>query len=596
MAEIDGRHPQLDCDVIMKGGITSGVVYPKAILQLAKKYRFRSIGGTSAGAIAAAITAAAEYGRSSGGFDQIAKIPEEMQEHLASLFQPEPEAEALYGLVIDGLVERRLGAALGHVVRGQWPYVAGTLAAGLALSLLALASAGWVAFILALVLTLLVTAVVTGLSLLHTAPRLLKRLDYGLCPGTSRPCGKGRPALGEWLALTIERAAGRMQGEAPPPQPLTFGDLAHAPAPEGMTLQPGEETIQLRMVTTNLNMRRPHTLPHLDGNFYWRASEFRRLFPGWVVDWMARTCAPSTRPDPGIGEPLYHFPDPDKLPVVVAARMSLSFPVLISAVPLYRWDYPAGSHKTGTAPLRRLLFSDGGLSSNFPIHFFDALLPRRPTFGVMLDTYVPPGDPAQPDLRVDLPMEAREGIWLAIDPIEGLGQFAWSLLNSAKDWQDRLQSVLPGYRERIVHVYLDDAQGGLNLNMPASTIAALADYGDRAGTLLAGGKPPQDEAPFDFDDHRWRRFLIAFARLEETLERCSEVWGDPDDQASFAHFVRSYYPHPGSYGSTLAWRDDVFNEFDQLMQFVIENRKSLRLHNSARLPRPETDMRITPKS
>ena len=47
-----------ECDLILKGGITSGIVYPYAILELATKYRFRSLGGTSAGAIAAAFAAA----------------------------------------------------------------------------------------------------------------------------------------------------------------------------------------------------------------------------------------------------------------------------------------------------------------------------------------------------------------------------------------------------------------------------------------------------------------------------------------------------------------------------------------------------------
>ncbi|HDX0915153.1 TPA: patatin-like phospholipase family protein, partial [Stenotrophomonas maltophilia] len=43
------------CDLVMKGGITSGIVYPNAVLALAREYRFKSIGGTSAGAIAAAV-------------------------------------------------------------------------------------------------------------------------------------------------------------------------------------------------------------------------------------------------------------------------------------------------------------------------------------------------------------------------------------------------------------------------------------------------------------------------------------------------------------------------------------------------------------
>ena len=42
------------CDIVMKGGITSGVVYPLAAVELSTKYRFVNIGGTSAGAIAAA--------------------------------------------------------------------------------------------------------------------------------------------------------------------------------------------------------------------------------------------------------------------------------------------------------------------------------------------------------------------------------------------------------------------------------------------------------------------------------------------------------------------------------------------------------------
>ena len=57
---------KLECDLVMRGGITSGIVYPRAIAKLAETYNFRSIGGTSAGAIAAAGTAAAAYGAKRG--------------------------------------------------------------------------------------------------------------------------------------------------------------------------------------------------------------------------------------------------------------------------------------------------------------------------------------------------------------------------------------------------------------------------------------------------------------------------------------------------------------------------------------------------
>ena len=67
------------CDVVMKGGITSGVVYPLAVYELSKAFRFKNIGGTSAGAIAAAAAAAAELGRhrgAGGGFERLAQLPQ----------------------------------------------------------------------------------------------------------------------------------------------------------------------------------------------------------------------------------------------------------------------------------------------------------------------------------------------------------------------------------------------------------------------------------------------------------------------------------------------------------------------------------------
>ena len=40
---------KLQCDLVMRGGIASGIVYPRAIAKLAENYDFRSIGGTSVG-------------------------------------------------------------------------------------------------------------------------------------------------------------------------------------------------------------------------------------------------------------------------------------------------------------------------------------------------------------------------------------------------------------------------------------------------------------------------------------------------------------------------------------------------------------------
>jgi hypothetical protein len=41
------------------------------------------------------------------------------------------------------------------------------------------------------------------------------------------------------------------------------------------------------------------------------------------------------------------------------------------------------------------------------------------------------------------------------------------------------------------------------------------------------------------DEHRWRRYLIAFARLEEALEHAQQSWNGP---TRFGDFIQSYQP------------------------------------------------------
>ena len=98
--------PKEFCDVVMKGGLTSGVVYPLAICELARHYSFKNIGGTSAGAIGAAAAAAAEYSRRKGsvrsdgtsGFAGLAELPKWLsgEGNVAHLFQPNPLTAPIY--------------------------------------------------------------------------------------------------------------------------------------------------------------------------------------------------------------------------------------------------------------------------------------------------------------------------------------------------------------------------------------------------------------------------------------------------------------------------------------------------------------------
>ena len=68
--------------------------------------------------------------------------------------------------------------------------------------------------------------------------------------------------------------------------------------------------------------------------------------------------------------------------------------------------------------------------------------------------------------------------------------FFMMLFDTARNWGDTELMAMPGYRDRIVHVSLAENEGGLNLNMPAETISAIGDRGERAGTLLAARFAP----------------------------------------------------------------------------------------------------------
>ncbi len=97
------------CDVTMRGGTTSGVVYPWAVVELARHYRFRSLGGASAGAVAAAFTAAAEKGRDADGFEKLADTVRWFAEpgwRMAQLFQPSDHTRKLYRIVAASMQSR----------------------------------------------------------------------------------------------------------------------------------------------------------------------------------------------------------------------------------------------------------------------------------------------------------------------------------------------------------------------------------------------------------------------------------------------------------------------------------------------------------
>lgn len=539
-----------ECDLVMKGGTTSGVVYPQAIFKIGQEYRLRSVAGSSAGAIAATVAAAAEYRRQTSadkrdmaGYEAVAALSHELGRDLTRYLQPSQDLAPLFDAFIAYQKAQqedrnasafKLARAVLPPLKPYWRkplrnggliagggVIAGVAGAGLGIGALGVGAGvvgGTVHFII---------------SFLRTVSAELKANDYGMVPGTTE-AGLGdtsSPAISDWLSDKIDAIAGLGEGD-----PLTLGDLW-----TGRKHDAGEAPhIKLASMTTDLTSQRPFSLPlKMPKQFFFDPEEFYKILPRRVVRYMERIGQDARENGPD-GKVLYPMPESDAFPVILMARMSLSFPILLQAVPLYRKD-----NKTW----ERCLFSDGGIASNLPVHFFDAWLPRRPTFAISLGSFDKRVHNETAN-RVEFIQGIRDRVALPVTRFDGVIGFLFSIFNTAKDWQDALQVQVPGMYERVVTVRLESHQGGTNIAMPPEVIKQLIEYGERAGSKLV------DE--FQFDENRWRRALVLLPEVQKALRQVNDAFNaNPTGPNNWTYedLARAYESE--DYPNDAEWRNEV---------------------------------------
>ena len=673
------------CDLVMKGGITSGIVYPPAIYEISKHYRFRRIGGASAGAIAAAGAAAAEYGRVENistaapaaapgivtghngkkGFEQLEEIKSYLSKdgNLRNLFQPSPDTKPLMNLV-DALFPptppkrakrtQQTGSKpnmlqpLLHMLQFafrlfsiwainypcfSWIAVLGIVIGFILLAILPLAIFGFIAlftpeaarYMLLVKLISLACGIIGvwfGLQVGGVVDAIIKLPQnfYGICTGHSDTVPN---VLTDWLSQAINQMAGMNDDK-----PLTFGDLKNKPRQNGQ-----DADITLRMVTSNLSQGQPYLLPSGLKGFLFKKDDMLKLFPCCVVkhlvDFAAKDPMIQNNNLPGG----YHFlPNEDDLPVVVAMRMSLSFPILLSAIPLYTISaFDAQRIKKDpqvqlcAEELQQNWFSDGGICNNFPIEFFDVWLPRWPTFGINLASmpakafenenqqigpkrlskaYFSALDPAYPyevasDATVFLPKAdaPQNPEWKDLqDPqfsnLQRIGAFVSAIIGTGLFYHDTLQANLPSYRERVVQIRLSDEEGGLNLNMPHKTIEGIVRKGRKAGELIWNSKNNSQE--FNLEYHQWVRFLVLMADLEENFEKMGINLKDPALENLLMKPFASYsdYPYPPHDEDWLNEAIARLQTLQCLLKCWQEGTPDLFRKDK---PNPETVLRVTPE-
>jgi hypothetical protein len=237
--------------------------------------------------------------------------------------------------------------------------------------------------------------------------------------------------------------------------------------------------------------------------------------------------------------------------------MSLSFPLLITAVPLYAVDYSVADNRearraaedwlrehpnadttdaVAATPQRRFdvnWFSDGGICANLPVHFFDAPLPTRPTFAVDLAPFPPnrvkSSDESENSYLPTTNVAGQLRTWSSIPPsgLTALKSFLLEIVDTARGWVDAGQLVMPGYRDRIVTIWHTDEEGGMNLAMQDHVVTDLAARGEAAAAKLVAqfaGPAPGVQPAWGWDNDRWIRFRVATAALDAWLEKFREKY------------------------------------------------------------------------
>jgi deferrochelatase/peroxidase EfeB/predicted acylesterase/phospholipase RssA len=533
------------CDIVMEGGITSGVIYASAVVELARHYRFRSIGGSSIGAFAAALAAAAEYRRRHGsgdGFEQLARLPDELAQEedgrtrLERVFIPQPRTRRLFGIFLATLERGGPVSRILHGVRAAlWQYRSLAVAMSLVLAIVVLAGPllsvqqCWsvmpaVACVLPLLSWILaaVLAVGTGLVLALVAgigwdvARGLVPNGFGLCRGWDPDAPPDSPDLAAFLHYAIQKVAGRGVRD----KPLTFRDLWDAPGAADKALGfeahgTGARSINLEVYASNLAHGRPYRFP-LDeaedmGRLFFRVDELERYFPRGLVQYLAAVSTPyaarseADPPTDTVRAGYLELPVAD-LPIVVAARLAMSFPLLVSAVPLHAVEH-------GARRMSRCWMSDGGLCSNFPIHLFDSFLPMWPTFGISLESR-----DENNQVAVRLPTFHTSGRADSWDhgPETGpwkLAGFVGSLWRTTWRWNDSTMMRMPGVRDRVVRLYLADGEGGVNIRMPPERIRLLGTtYGLPAARAFI-----EKFAAGGWEEHRWVRLNCLLISVRERI-------------------------------------------------------------------------------
>lgn len=514
------------CDFVVKGSLASAIVHASAACELGKTYRFRSIGGSGAASVSAAMIAAAETGRhrKEAGFKELSKVLNALGEKgsngaiaLFDLVVPDGKTQKYFGILKDsfaGLKPHEMNLPVLSALKNFPGFLFLMAMPGLALAATAFfAGPLWLKilwFLAGLLVAGLLPTVVVRQRILKQMNLLLTENSYGFCSGMEKT-GK-KEALGDWLNNRLNSLAGKAG-----PEPLLFEDLKWLDLDE-------ERPVDLQLQATDISINTPVRFANseidyyqADQVYYFKPQELKKYLPESVVETMIKHSRKQRHFKRLKG--YFALPPEAKMPVAFAVRCSMSVPLLFSAIPLYRAVRLGGRGQARWEP-RRSWIVGGELSGTFDVDAFDSPLPHHPTFAIHVSPIGSDDESREEQLKgiwvQNLITHSGPTLWREFNDIRG---YARACVYTAQNWHEGVLLETPGYRERIAVAKISQQQTGLFPAIDAKAYNHLMSLGQSIGANLVNrfAEKPTRKLAVSWEAHRWIRFRRQMAQLEQQL-------------------------------------------------------------------------------
>jgi len=169
--------------------------------------------------------------------------------------------------------------------------------------------------------------------------------------------------------------------------------------------------------------------------------------------------------------------------------------------------------------LERCWFSDGGICSNFRFHFFDSLLPSRPTFALDLARGAPALSSPTPAFqkkkarprssttcgsrRAPIAASRSMGALWHEDGELPVSALLGAMVDTMQNWNDNMLSKAPGYRDRMFISVTRRTRAGSISTWPTRSIRRMSDRGAARGTKSSVASTRLSKN--GWDNHVWVR-------------------------------------------------------------------------------------------